>query len=639
MVAALELERLNLLSDIKDYLGQASGISVVAIYLGDRSSEAPFAVFPESHAERIVDDLSAGRLFFSEVDFTSEGASGVVLAGYEKRAFEARLRDINIPLYVVFGALLVTQLLLFFTVSRRVIRPVQEAITTAVNIGATQESANDTAMDQVSSARAQDELQQLTLALEDLRDQLAARAEDNRQLLASLESKVEERTHDLESALAAKDEFIANVSHELRTPLHSIIASLDLVSMSTQADDPDIRGFVGIGIESSEALLDLINQLLEFQKAEVKGIELDLGWFSLSDLIDRVDRIGQVMFRDTPVRFEVEQFGETHRSVLGDEAKLMQVLNNLLSNARKYTEQGEVKVMFDFEESDLGGQLDITVKDTGIGMSESFLEKTHEPFSREQQFSTGYQVGTGLGIGIVNRILNALGSQLDIQSSLGGGSRFSFGLQFAQTREVTETFASTSQQLEKQGEEVEDLVSTNIEPERVPEETVEEASPALTDAPKVEKPEAVQGEPLSDQLVEEVQIKEETATSDSQAGLLRVLYVEDTSLNRVVMKAMLAKMPVDLTMAESAKIGFDLVRSRAFDLVITDIQMPEHTGLELLEWIQRDVPIPVIAFTANADEAAREVFLQAGFAGVLTKPLNSKGLGAALEPYFHQIDQ
>ena len=86
---------------------------------------------------------------------------------------------------------------------------------------------------------------------------------------------------------------------------------------------------------------------------------------------------------------------------------------------------------------------------------------------------------------------------------------------------------------------------------------------------------------------------------------------------------------------DRARIGFDLVRSRAFDLVITDIQMPEHTGLELLEWIQRDV----IAFTANADEAAREVFLQAGFADVLTKPLNSKGLGAALEPYFHQIDQ
>ena len=78
-------------------------------------------------------------------------------------------------------------------------------------------------------------------------------------------------------------------------------------------------------------MLDLINQLLEFQKAEVKGIELELGWFSLSDLIDRVDRIGQVMFRDTPVRFEVEKFGETRRSVLGDEAKLMQVLNNLLS--------------------------------------------------------------------------------------------------------------------------------------------------------------------------------------------------------------------------------------------------------------------------------------------------------------------
>ena len=639
VVAALELERLNLLSDINDYLGQASGISVVAIYLGDRSSEAPFAVFPESHAERIVDDLSAGRLFFSEVDFTSEGASGVVLAGYEKRAFEARLRDINLPLYAVFGALLITQLLLFFTVSRRVIRPVQEAISTAVNIGATQDSANDKATDQSDSVHAKDELQQLTGVLDDLRDQLAARAEDNRQLLASLESKVEERTEDLERALAAKDEFIANVSHELRTPLHSIIASLDLVSMSTQADDPDIRGFVGIGIESSEALLDLINQLLEFQKAEVKGIELELGWFSLSDLIDRIDRIGQVMFRDTPVRFEVEKFGETRRSVLGDEAKLMQVLNNLLSNARKYTEQGEVKVMFDFEETEHGGRLDVTVKDTGIGMSESFLEKIHEPFSREQQFSTGYQTGTGLGIGIVNRILSALDSRLDIQSTLGEGSRFTFGLQFVQTREAAESPSSTSQAAEERDEQPDDLMLAGIESEKVAEETAGKASTELADEATVEQPEAAKGEPLSDRLVEEAVNKEESTADDSQAGLLRILYVEDTSLNRVVMKAMLAKMPVDLTMAESAKIGFDLVKRRVFDLVITDIQMPEHTGLELLEWIQRDLSLPVIAFTANADETAREVFLQAGFADVLTKPLNSKGLGAALEPYFHQIDQ
>ncbi len=178
-----------------------------------------------------------------------------------------------------------------------------------------------------------------------------------------------------------------------------------------------------------------------------------------------------------------------------------------------------------------------------------------------------------------------------------------------------------------------------IETEKVAEETAGEASTELADEAKVQQSEAAKGEPLSDRLVEESVIKEESTADDSQAGLLRILYVEDTSLNRVVMKAMLAKMPVDLTMAESAKIGFDLVKRHVFDLVITDIQMPEHTGLELLEWIQRDLSLPVIAFTANADEAAREVFLQAGFADVLTKPLNSKGLGAALEPYFHQIDQ
>jgi len=325
--------------------------------------------------------------------------------------------------------------------------------------------------------------------------------------------------------------------------------------------------------------------------------------------------------------------------VLGDEAKLMQVLNNLLSNARKYTEQGEVKVMFDFEESEHGGRLDVTVKDTGIGMSESFLEKIHEPFSREQQFSTGYQTGTGLGIGIVNRILNALDSRLDIQSTLGEGSRFTFGLQFVQTREAADSPSSTSQEAEKRDEQLDDLMLADIGSEKVAEVTAGEASIELADEAKVEQSETAKGEPLSDRLIEEALIKEEATTGDSGAGLLRILYVEDTSLNRVVMKAMLAKVPVDLTMAESAKIGFDLVKRHVFDLVITDIQMPEHTGLELLEWIQRDLSLPVIAFTANADEAAREVFLQAGFADVLTKPLNSKGLGAALEPYFHQIDQ
>ena len=289
--------------------------------------------------------------------------------------------------------------------------------------------------------------------------------------------------------------------------------------------------------------------------------------------------------------------------------------------------------------SEHGGRLDVTVKDTGIGMSESFLEKIHEPFSREQQFSTGYQTGTGLGIGIVNRILSALDSRLDIQSTLGEGSRFTFGLQFVQTREAAESPSSTSQEAEKRDEQPDDLMLAGIESEKVAEETAGEVSTELADEAKVEKTEAAKGEPLSDRLVEESVLREESTADDSQAGSLRILYVEDTSLNRVVMKAMLAKMPVDLTMAESAKIGFDLVKRRAFDLVITDIQMPEHTGLELLEWIQRDLSLPVIAFTANADEAAREVFLQAGFADVLTKPLNSKGLGAALEPYFHQIDQ
>jgi len=634
VVAALELEQLNLLSDINGYLAEASGITAVAIYLGEDTSDDPFAVYPEAFTEPMISGRRQDRFLFSEVDFASDDVEGSVVAVYEYEAFEARLAELNSPFYIVFFILLVTQLVLYLIVTRRVIRPVQEAIATAVKMGSIQNSASKVLAKPKTNGHS-DELQQLSHVLGHLRDELSAREQDNQQLLADLEAKVTERTLDLAQALATKNEFIANVSHELRTPLHSIMASLDLISGSIAPDHEQSRGLIRIGKESSEALLQLIDQLLEFQKTEVQGVKLKPEWFVMDDLFERIDRVGQVMFQDSPVSFSAAWEMNGDLSAYADIGRLMQVFNNLMSNAKKYTESGQVKVDLNCLRQGDRALLEVVVADTGIGMSEDFLQKIDEPFSREQQSVALPQVGTGLGIGIINRILSALGSRLEIESTLGKGSRFSFSVEFDQIRQE-----EAKQPLTKSNPEFE--AGTTTSETAVAAELKAKDSEAMISKPLGnhehtghEKTGATVA-PQDLNMLTQNQTDRWSIDQKETQQHLKLLYVEDTPMNRIVMKAMAAKLPIDLAMAESALAGMALFRAEVFDLVITDIQMPDHTGLELLDWIQQESTIPVIAFTANADATARTRFLEAGFVEVLTKPLNLQGLSAALAPFYNE---
>lgn len=632
VVAALELEQLNLLSDINSYLTEASGITAVAIYLGADHSNGPFAVYPEEYTDRMISGLKDGKFLFSEVDFTSDDASGSVVAVYEYEAFAARLAALNSPFYIVFFILLATQLLLYFIVTRRVIRPVQEAIDTAVKMGSTQNQAGEVSAESDAKSGT-DELQQLAGVLGNLRDELFAREQDNQRLLADLESKVSERTRDLEQALSTKNEFIANVSHELRTPLHSIMASLDLIAGSIGSDQSESRGLIRIGKESSQALLELIDQLLEFQKAEVQGVRLKPEWFVIVDFFEKINRVGQIMFRDSPVSFSAEWTMNTDLSVYADEAKLMQVFNNLMSNAKKYTESGQVKVDLRCLKQGDRASLEVVLVDTGIGMSQDFLQRIDEPFSREQQSVTEPQVGTGLGIGIINRILSAFDAQLMIESTLGKGSTFSFSVQFERIRQE----APKHPRAESISEFESSTSSVKTEALREPETN---HSNRVVSSPQADSEHfKFEGAGLTPNPEERENFAKDqgdksSIDQDQDQQKPNLLYVEDTPTNRIVMKAMAAKLPIDLIMAESALEGLEIFRKGSFDLVITDIQMPDHTGLDLLEWIQQESSVPVMAFTANVDSAARTRFFEAGFIDVLTKPLNLKGLSAALEPYF-----
>ena len=274
--------------------------------------------------------------------------------------------------------------------------------------------------------------------------------------------------------------------------------------------------------------------------------------------------------------------------MVGDARRITQLITNIVGNARKFTKQGEVSMTVDCQPHSSGGfALRFKITDSGIGMDQKTLAHLGESFF---QGTTGFSRefgGTGLGLSIVKQILSAMNSELVVESTLGVGSSASFELRLPE---------ANSAEIEKM---------ESIEPGTLP-------------LPSVLDPEL----------------------DYRSNGSLKVLYVEDADMNRLVMKAMMKKFAVELTMAESAVEGLKLARENRFDLIITDIQMPFHTGIELRQWLADDAEIHapnIIAFTANAETAKLKEYIDIGFNDVLTKPLTLAKLGSFLKPYLNAL--
>ncbi|MGD2007418.1 MAG: ATP-binding protein, partial [Cellvibrionales bacterium] len=383
---------------------------------------------------------------------------------------------------------------------------------------------------------------------------------------------------------AAKDEFVATVSHELRTPLHSIVATLDLLHTSATITDSGDKRYVVLARRGARALMQLIDELLDFQRLSQRELVIEQAPVHLQERLLETAEVGSVLFEESSIRFDYQINIPPDLVVETDIQRLSQVLMNLISNARKFTSRGEVAVVAELgEESDNHVDLHVRVVDTGIGMSPEIVERVGEAFYQGGGGLTRQHAGTGLGLGIVKGILEAMDSGLEIDSAPGAGSSFSFRLSLTKPKgaELVNPFAFP----EPQG----NLVG------------------------------ALQG-----------------PSSAAAPHRPAVLYVEDSETNRQVFKALLERFDVTLTLAESAKDGFALTRNQPFDLIVTDIQMPDYSGSDLLEWLRNDpgvnVGVPIVACTANASSQYREEYLDRGFAGVLVKPVTLD----SLESFFAQ---
>jgi len=365
----------------------------------------------------------------------------------------------------------------------------------------------------------------------------------------------------------SKSRFLAGMSHEIRTPLNSVIGFSEQLSQeelpATQKEQVDaIRS-------SSEMLLELVNEILDFSKYETGKMNFDSAPFALKTAID--DIITSMNIHAVKKHIVLQQEIEIDDSLYceGDKIRLKQVLINLLGNAIKFTVRGKVTLKaYTVNEAEGGILLKVKVIDTGLGIDKADLPHIFEEFAQvaNAQRVTKHR-GTGLGLAICKKIVEQQGGKISVSSVPGEGSTFSFEMPF---KNCTKT---------------EDAVNSGL--------TVDQMSELVTDK--------------------------------------YVLFAEDNKLNVLLGTTILKKWKIKYDVAYDGYEALNLFKQNKYDLILTDIQMPEMNGLELTRYIRKYADtvksnVPIIALTANVMKEDRDIYFKTGINEVVLKPFLEKDL-------------
>ncbi len=380
----------------------------------------------------------------------------------------------------------------------------------------------------------------------------------------------------------AKSAFLANMSHEIRTPINSILG-MDEMIMRESKENNIIE--YAENIESAgRHLLSIINDILDISKIEEGKVEIIPVDYDLSSVINDLTNMIQARAESKGLSLKLEVDDETPKMLTGDEIRIKQVASNILTNAVKYTKEGSVTMKVGYEK--IEGEPDsinlkFSITDTGIGIKQEDIPKMFKAFERIETSRNRNIEGTGLGMSISKRLLDMMGSKMEVESEYGKGSTFSFAV----------------------------------------------------------KQKVIAWEPIGqyeDSYKRAVEGRKEYKRSFT-APDARILIIDDTPMNLAVFKGLLKQTLMHIDTAISGDEGIALAKENKYDILFIDHMMPHKDGIETLVEI-RKLGVPssgavTVCLTANAISGAREGYLKAGFDDYIPKPIEAKRLEHMIMDY------
>ena len=383
---------------------------------------------------------------------------------------------------------------------------------------------------------------------------------------------VQEAKVEAERANAAKSEFLAQMSHEIRTPINSVLGMDEMILR--EATNPDILGYANDIYTAGRTLLSLINDILDQSKIEsgkLEIVDVDYEVASLmNDLYNMISQRAEVK----GLEFEIDVEPGMPIRYVGDDVRIRQVVVNLLTNAVKYTPAGTVWLRLSgTRKNNKKEVLHFEVEDTGIGIKEEDLPHLFDEYQRFDDIKNRHIEGTGLGLAIAKHLLELMHSELKVESTYGKGTKFWFDL----------------------------------------EQEILDETPVGDFNTRMEELNAAGGILFG-------------KTSAFIAPDAKVLVVDDNGMNRRVFKSLLKHTRVQILEASGGQESVELAKKDKFDIIFMDHMMPEVDGIDAMHMIRDDEDnpnrdTPIVVLTANAVTGAKEMYLEEGFNGFLSKPV------------------